>query len=58
MNRSSRKRNIEEIEDENIGEIEKEESWTEYVIKCKESKIEKKPINQRNSVCMGDNRWH
>lgn len=51
MNKSNRKRNIEEIEDENIGEIEKEESWTEYVIKCKESKIEKK-IYQPKEQCM------
>ena len=40
--RSSRKRNIEEIEVENNEEIKKEEPWTEYIIKCKENAIEKK----------------
>ena len=40
--RSNRKRNIEGIEDENNEEIKKEESWTEYVTKCKENAIEKK----------------
>ena len=38
----SRKRNIEEIEDESNEEIKKEEPWTEYIIKCKENAIEKK----------------